>query len=238
MTSSAAFDLFANDYDAWFADNRDLLDSEVRLLAFVWPGSSAARCLSVGCGTGLFEAILAREHGIVVGEGVEPSREMAAIARQRGMDVTMSTAEGAELGEDAYDVLLFNGSTTYVADLRDAFRRARAALRPGGHIVVVDVPRESAYGLLYCLASELGTWEHPVFAGVKPAAAYPLELAKAGIWRTTAERMDALAASGFEVVRSAQTLTRNPVHTSEGVEQPREGHDSGSYVAVVARRAA
>jgi len=236
MTDPAAFDLFANDYDAWFGENRDLLESEVRLLAFAWPEGEAESVLSVGCGTGLFEAILKRDHGITITHGVEPAEGMAAIARDRGMEVAVGTAEEADLGDGAHDVLLFNGSTSYVQDLEGVFRRAHAALRPGGHVLVVDVPRESGYGVLYCLAKELGTWDHPVFEGVKPEAAYPIPFVKAATWRTTAERIAALEATGFEILRTAQTLTRHPVFAPEGVEEPREGHDAGDYVAILARR--
>jgi SAM-dependent methyltransferase len=234
MTDAPAFDLFANDYDAWFADNRDLLQSEVLLLAYAWPGGG--RALSVGCGTGLFEAILARDHGITVHAGVEPAEGMAAIARQRGMQVTVGTAEHADLGDADFDIVLFNGSTSYIRDLAAVFRRAHAALRPGGHVVVVDVPRESGYGVLYGLANALGTWDHPFFAGVKPDAAYPLPFVQAATWHTTAERITALEAAGFEVLRTAQTLTRHPVFAPHGVEPPRDGHDAGDYVAIVARR--
>jgi SAM-dependent methyltransferase len=236
MTHRAAFDLFANDYDAWFGENRDLLESEVRLLAHIWPKGATSSVLSVGCGTGLFEAILARDHGIEVTHGVEPAEGMAAIARERGMDVVVGTAEEADLGVDAHDLLLFNGSTSYVKDLERVFRRAHAALRPGGHVLVVDVPRESGYGVLYCLAKELGTWDHPVFEGVKPSAAYPIPFVQAATWHTTAERVAALEAAGFEVVGTAQTLTRHPVNAPVGVEEPRDGHDAGDYVAILAKR--
>ncbi len=235
MTDSPAFDLFANDYDAWFAENQDLLHSEVQLIAHVWPG--AGRALSVGCGTGLFETILGREHGVHLHAGIEPAEGMAAIARTRGLEVSVGAAETAALGESAFDIVLFNGSTSYIKDLRGVFARTHAALRPGGHVVVVDVPRESGYGVLYGLADALGTWDHPFFAGVKPDAAYPLPFVRAATWHTTAERMAALRAAGFEIVRTAQTLTRHPVFAPHGVEAPRDGHDAGDYVAIVARRA-
>jgi len=234
MTEAPAFDLFANDYDGWFAANEDLLTSEVRLLAHVWPGPGEA--LSVGCGTGLFETILARDHQITIRSGIEPAEGMAAIARERGMDVTVGTAETADFGRGAQDILLFNGSSSYIAELDAVFRRAHDALRPGGHLVVVDVPRESGYGTLYCLAKELGTWGHPVFRGVKPEAAYPMPFVEAANWYTTAERVAAMEHAGFTLVRTAQTLTRHPVFAPHGVEEPREGHDAGDYVAIVARR--
>jgi hypothetical protein len=75
-----------------------------------------------------------------------------------------------------------------------------------------------------------------VFDGVKPDAAYPLPFVQAATWHTTAERIAALEACGFEIVRTAQTLTRHPVNAPHGVEMPRDGHEAGDYVAIVARR--
>ena len=239
MSTPTSFDLFANDYDAWFAENQELLESEVRLLAHVWPEEARrGRALSVGCGTGLFEAILRRDHGIAITHGIEPAEGMAAIARQRDMEVALGTAEEADFGSGAFSLLMFNGSTSYVRDLAAVFDRAHRALRPGGHVLVVDVPRESGFGLLYCLAGQLGTWDHPLLRGAAPRSPYPMPFVQAATWHTTAERIEALHEAGFEVVRTAQTLTTHPVRAGEEVEAPRDGHESGDYVAVLARRGA
>lgn len=230
------FDLFANAYDAWFAENQPLLESEVRLLAHVWPEPKPARVLSIGCGTGLFEAVLKRDFGITVTDGIEPAEAMAEIARSRGLKVSIGSAEDGEFGDEAFDMLMFNGSTSYVKDLPGVFARAWKALRPGGHLLVVDVPRESGFGVLYCLAAQLGAWEHPLMAGVAPRSPYPMPFVVSATWHTTAERVEAMEAAGFMVQRTAQTLTTHPVRAGEVVEMPRDGHESGDYVAILAHR--
>lgn len=239
MTSDASnFDLFANDYDAWFSENQELLESEVRLLAHLWPTPRPTRVLSVGCGTGLFEAVLERDFDITVSDGMEPAEGMAEIASSRGMEVTIGTAEDGEFGEGVFDMLLFNGSTSYVKDLSGGFARAFRALRPGGYVLVVDVPRESGFGVLYCLASELGTWEAPQMEGVAPKSPYPMPFVVSATWHTTAERVSALKGAGFVIEATGQTLMTHPVRAGEAVEMPRDGHDSGGYVGVLARRPA
>ena len=49
---SEGFDQYAQEYDAWFLENRNVLESEVRLVASTL--RNAGNILSVGCGSGLF----------------------------------------------------------------------------------------------------------------------------------------------------------------------------------------
>lgn len=224
------FDQYASQYDAWFMENRNVLYSEVKLVAHCL--RDAGRVFSVGCGSGLFEKILHDEFGIVVTEGLEPSEGMAEIARRRGMEVAVTTAEAAEWPVEAYDTVLLNGTPSYIDDLELVFRKAYAALRTGGRIVVIDVPKESGYGLLYNLALALGTWDHPLLAGCHPADPYPIEFVQAAHWRTTAEKIELLKRTGFTGLEAAQTLTRHPLNSNLDVEEPQPGYDRGDYVAV------
>lgn len=230
------FDEYASAYDAWFLDNPNVLRSEVALVASTLRG--AGRVLSVGCGSGLFEKMLREEYGIGVTDGIEPSVGMAEIARKRGMHVTVATAEQADFGRGEYDTLLFNGTPSYIDDLAGVVRKAHAALPDGGRIVLIDVPKESSYGMMYNLAKALGTWDHPLLAGVFPPNPYPIEFVEVANWRTTAEKAALLEAAGFRDLRFSQTLTAHPLYSDGGPEQPSEGFTKGDYVAVVARKEA
>ncbi len=226
------FDEYAKKYDAWFLENRNVLMSEVRLVAYCL--RDAGRVFSVGCGSGLFESILREDFGIDIREGLEPSEGMAEIARKRGMSVAISTAEEYDFGSEKYDTILLNGTPSYISDLKSVFEKAYAALRDGGRIVVIDVPKESSYGLLYNLAKAVGTWDHPLLKGCYPPNPYPIEFVDAANWRTTAEKIELLKAAGFERLESAQTLTRHPICSDAAEEEPRPGLDCGDYVAVCA----
>ncbi len=226
------FDKYASAYDAWFLNNRNVLYSEVNLVASTL--KEAGRILSVGCGSGLFEKILREEYGITIENGIEPSTGMADIARKRGLRVTISTAEEADFGRGDYDTLLFNGTPSYIGDLAGVVRKAYEALPIGGRIVLIDVPKESSYGIMYNLAKALGTWEHPLLAGVYPPDPYPIEFVEVANWRTTAEKIDLLKKAGFEDLTYAQTLTTHPLYSNRQEEQPVEGYDRGDYVAVTA----
>ena len=77
------FDGYAAQYDAWFMTNENLFQSELRLFQKALGDISGKRVLSVGCGSGLFESMIDCS-GI---EGIEPSRDMGAIAQKRGVNV-------------------------------------------------------------------------------------------------------------------------------------------------------
>lgn len=228
------FDEHSGEYDTWFLQNPNVLASEVLLLArFLQPPGKA---LSVGCGSGLFEQTLRREHGIQIDYGVEPADGMARIAEMRGLAVKRGTAENLPFDPEAFDTVLLNGIPSYVPDLERAFREAHRVLRSGGRILVLDVPAESSYGLLYRLASVIGSWGDPYLRKVAPRHPYPVEFAAAAVWRTTEEKIELLRAAGFSGFEYGQTLTRHPKFSDDIVEEPVEGFDRGDYVAIRARK--
>lgn len=163
----SGFDEYASAYDKWFIDNANVLTSEVALVAATLQDAPQP-ILSVGCGSGLFEDIMRREYGIDIRDGVEPSVGMADIARKRGMDVTIATGEEYDYPTGKYGTVIFNGSPSYITDLAGIVCKVYDALPRGGRIILVDVPKESTYGIMYNLAKALGTWNHPLLEGVYP----------------------------------------------------------------------
>jgi len=228
-----AFDEHAERYDGWFMRNPNVLASEVLLIKhfLTRPGQA----LSVGCGSGLFELLLKRDHGIVIATGIEPSQAMAEIARARGMEVTTAGAESIPFDDGSFDTVLMNGIPAYLDDLGAALAEARRVLRPGGRIVIGDVPASSSYGMLYRMAGMIGTWEDPSLRKVAPPHPYPVEFVRAANWRTTDEIVAALEHAGFSELEFAQTLTTHAKFSDDAVEEPTLGSTRGGYVAVSAR---
>ncbi len=226
------FDNHAGRYDAWFLGNRNLLESEVKLVAHFL--KDCGKTLSVGCGSGLFESILKKDYGIEVTHGIEPSKGMAEIAEKRGLEVKIGTAEDTDFGNGEWDTILFNGTPSYISDLEKASDKAFAALKEGGRVVMLDVSKEGSYGLVYNLAKTLGSWDHPLLEGTLPPDPYPIEFVKEANWRTTAEKIGILEKSGFKDLEFAQTLTTHPGFSNSEVEEPVPGHTRGDYVAICA----
>lgn len=226
------FDQYASLYDEWFLNNTNVLLSELRLVAHTL--KDGGRILSVGCGSGLFEKLLRDEYDITVAEGIEPSAEMAAIATKRGLSVTVVSAEDADYGKHRFDTIIFNGSPSYIDDLPAVLHKVYDALPSGGRVVLIDVPKESSYGILYNLAMTLGTWEHPLLEGCYPRDPYPIELVRMAHWRTTASKVEMLHEAGFSNLEFAQTLTTHPLTSDDVAEEPLSGSDKGDYVAITA----
>ncbi len=232
--NNRAFDCYAEKYDAWFFNNTNLLYSEAALVAKAL--GNPGKTLSVGCGSGLFEMILKKDYNIEATHGIEPGEGMAEIAVKRGMKVKVATAEEADFGISEYDTIMFNGTPSYISDLAKAFEKSRLALRPGGRIVVVDVPKEGTYATLYNLAMTLDTWNNPLLNDIKPADPYPIEFIRKANWRTTAEKIELLEKAGFAGLEFWQTLTKHPKYSNVEIEQPQPGRDRGDYVAIIGRK--
>lgn len=226
-----SFDEYASLYDAWFIQNPNVLLSEARLVARTLKDS--VKILSVGCGSGLFEKILRENFNIDIKDGIEPAEGMAKIALQRGVNVEITTAEEGNFGEGKYDTILFNGSPSYISDLLPVVKKAYDNLPAGGKLILIDVPKESGYGMMYNLAKAVGSWDNPLLEGVYPPNPYPIELVKAANWRTTAEKTDILREAGFDNLEFWQTLTTHPLESDKVAEEPLPGYDKGDYVAVI-----
>ena len=228
----AAFDEHASAYDSWFFDNQNLLASELKLVAHFLDKES--NILSIGCGSGLFESLLAKDYDIHIKYGIEPSKDMAAIAEKRGMQVDISPAETCEIEADKFDIILFNGSVSYISDLDICIKKAFDALKTGGKLILIDVPKESGFASLYNLASSLDTWEHPLLEHISPADPYPIELVKSANWRTSDEKIVLMKNNGFVDFVYAQTLLTHPMYANDKVQEVIEGYDRGDYVAICA----
>ena len=227
------FDGYADKYDEWFMKNENLFTSELRLFKKVLGDISGKTLLSVGCGSGLFESYI--ENSNI--EGIETSADMAEIARKRGINVIkIGLIEDAELTDDKYDIIYFNGSSSYMEDLSPVYGKCLKALKENGKLILLDVPKESAFGFMYLLGKSLNTYDHEFLEGAMPELPYPLALATSGVWHTTEEKINVLKNLGINKFSYHQTLIKNPLYTNEEAEEVSEGYKSGGYVAIIAEK--
>ena len=229
------FDGYADKYDEWFMKNEHLFTSELRLFLKVLGDIKDKRLLSVGCGSGLFESYIDCTNL----EGIEPSVDMGKIAEKRGVNVIkFGVIEDADLPEEAYDIIYFNGSSSYLEDLKPVYEKCLKAIKPGGKLILLDVPKESAFGFMYLLGKSLDTYDHEFLKDAMPELPYPLALAKSGVWHSTEEKINVLKDLGIKKFDFYQTLIKNPLYTNEEPEEVSEGYKSGGYVAIIAEKEA
>ena len=236
-TNAKMFDGYADKYDQWFLTNNRVFESELKLLHACLNPLKKDKILSVGCGSGLFESALKREYDIIVEYGLEPSTDMAKIAEKRGVKVEIGDAETTLLKDEEYDVIYLNGCSTYIADLSRAYRNCYNALKKGGSLILLDVPVESAYGILYSFAKYADGYDEKLFSRIKPALPYPIELVKSGIFHSPIEKLSIVKDElKMKNIRFMQTLVAHPIYTNNSVEEPIEGYDKGGYVALIAEK--
>ena len=233
MGNKQKFDGYAAQYDEWFMKNEHLFTSELRLFKKALGDITGKRLLSVGCGSGLFESFIDCSNI----EGIEPSEDMGKIAEKRGVNVIKyGLIEDVDLPDETYDIIYFNGSSSYMEDLAPVYEKSLRALKDGGRLILLDVPKESAFGFMYLLGKSLDTYDHEFLRDVMPELPYPLALASSGVWHSTEEKIDVLKALGVKDFTYYQTLIRNPMYTNEEPEEVSEGYKSGGYVAIIAEK--
>jgi SAM-dependent methyltransferase len=153
---------------------RALATRPLRALAEREPG----RVVDVGCGRGDLGAYLAERGWRVT--GIEPSAAACSAARARGVDARQGTIETVELEDGAYDAAVFRHSLEHVSDPVEALRRAGAALRPDG-LVLISVPN-------------FGSWQRRRFG----SRWYHLDLPRHRVHFTAPALLSALGRAGFE----------------------------------------
>ncbi|MBT1179664.1 class I SAM-dependent methyltransferase [Bifidobacterium vespertilionis] len=226
------FDDFERDHPNIFASKLALLKTAITLDGIRDTGYT----VSVGAGTGSYEAALEKE-GVTVNRIVEPSPDLAAQARHRGFNVTEAYAQDVAFDDESIDTVFYNGSAFGFIDedtLRAVFRAHYRQLKHGGVIALLDVPPASALGLAV-QASFLIEGESYI-GSVLRSSWYADRVPRKEYWRTTEWYRNLLEESGFSRFGTWQTLLRHPIYQNDAPEPVVNGYQEGSYVALVARK--
>ena len=138
------FENVAEDYDRWYdtIEGAAILAAELECLRTVAP-QMQGNWLEIGVGTGRFAGPL----GIPI--GVEPSPQMAKLARQRRIEVLEGRAEDLPLAANSFDFAVMVTVVCFLDDVAKAFKEVFRILKPNGTLVVGFIDRESALGMDY-----------------------------------------------------------------------------------------
>ena len=128
IPSRRVFEDHAGDYDRWFDEHDDVYQAQSRMLRNALPDHG--RGLEVGVGSGRF----AVPFGIRC--GIDPSRELAQMAKRRGIEVVRGEGEHLPYRAGSFDYVLMMTVICFLDDVIAVFHEVNRVLRPGGILVV------------------------------------------------------------------------------------------------------
>ncbi len=211
MPHTEPFEKYAQEYDAWFDEHTAVYESELNAIRQAMPKEGIGSAVEIGSGTGRFAVPL----GITL--GVEPSGEMAKLARERGMDIISGVAENLPLPSNAFDTAIIIASICFVDNPLKALGEAFRVLHPGGRIIVGLIDGRSELGKFYQeKLSKCKYYRHARFYSF-------------------AEIRKKLAEVGFENTKVWQTLFK-PFSEITEPEPVKEGFGAGSFLVIRAEK--
>lgn len=208
MPKTAPFEQYVDRYEAWFERHPFAFEAELAALREALPPGDG---MEVGVGTGRYAAPLG------IRAGVEPSGRMRALARERGIDAIDGVAEALPYRDAAFDVVLMVTTICFVDDLDAALTETHRVLRPGGHLVIGFVDRESPLGRDYVAhRAENVFYRDATFYSVREVGGH-------------------LCQAGFDELAFRQTIF-TPLAEVVTLQPTRSGYGEGSFVVVRARK--
>ena len=199
------FEKHREKYESWFDRNRLVYLSELEAVRKQL--AKRGKSVEIGVGTGRFAAPL----GIRI--GIEPSRQMGRLARQRGIQVVRGVGENLPLGDALFDTVLMVTTLCFLDDVETAFAEAHRILKGGGCLIIGFIDRDSPLGALYQRHKE----ENPFY---RVATFYSAE-----------EVAQLLKRAGFRNIDFVQTIFRKLPEIAE-IEAARAGYGEGSFLVV------
>ncbi|WP_091902714.1 class I SAM-dependent methyltransferase [Maribacter stanieri] len=205
MMNTEIFNQNVEAYEQWYKDYPQVFESE--LLAIkeqLQKLPENLKGIEVGLGTGRFSELLG------IKEGVEPSKEMAALAIKRGVSVLNGYAEQLPFGDLKFDFVLFV-TVCHLDNIKHAFAEAYRVLKPAGAIVIGFLDRERSVAQQY------------------------LERRHRSTFYTVSRIEVLLKEAGFKSLEFNQTLFGNLDDIKE-VQMSKEGFGEGSFIVVKATK--
>lgn len=201
------FDLFTEEYESWFVENKTLFQSELLALRQVVPVGKKG--IEIGIGSGIF----AEQLNICF--GIDPSDNMLKVAKKRNIEVIKGFAEELPFPDNSFDFAVFITSICFIANPTKAIREAHRILKPNGNIIIAIIDKESHLGqILVREKNENKFYKDATFYSVP-------------------EMIELIETNDFNVTDIFQTLTGIE---NERIESPFEGFGEGGFVVIKGRK--
>ena len=199
------FDRHAIEYDRWYDENLFAYRSEVQALRAAIPKGKQG--VEIGVGTGRFASAL----GIRI--GIEPSAQMAEIARRREIEVYEAKAENLPCEDNAFGFVLMVTALCFITAPQKAVKEARRVLKPGGRLVLGIIDKNSPAGKAY--------WRRQKSSKFYKGAKFH-SVGRVSGW---------LKALGFNGIKISQTIFTLPGEVKK-LEPVRDGYGEGLFVVI------
>lgn len=209
MAKIQPFEEHTSQYEHWFEVHSLIYQAEVAALKLLLPPFE--RAVEIGVGSGRFAVPLKIPYGL------EPSRKMGTIARQRGIDIQIGVAEALPYRSNCLDLVLMATTICFLDDVAAALRETYRVLRPGQFLLLGFIDRESPVGRIYQKFKEKNVFY------------------RVATFFSVTEVKHHLQQAGFKNFQFAQTIFHKLEDIHE-IESPQPGYGNGSFVVIRAQK--
>lgn len=201
------FDKFYERYEEWFDKNEFVYSSEINMLKKAIPKNGLG--IEIGVGSGRFA------HPLKIPYGVEPSMEMAKIAKSKGIKVYQGFAEKLPIMGAKFDFVLIAVTICFVNDPIKTIKEAYRILKKGGKIIVAIVDKNTKLGAEYLQKQQNS------------------DFYKVAKFFSSEDIIKMIESSGFKFAYAYQTLFGNSIKAIDSVQKSKQGYGEGGFVAIV-----
>ncbi|MGB9717561.1 MAG: class I SAM-dependent methyltransferase [Thermoproteota archaeon] len=203
--SYRVFEQFSEDYDSWYSQHSEVLESEIRAIKAL---DLKGLGLDIGVGTGIFAS------STKVQIGIDVSNQMLRTAVKRGIQVIRALAEFLPFPDKMFDYVLMTVTLCFLDDPETVLKEIYRILKPSGVLAVCIIVRDSSWGQLYVEKAKQG---HRFYRYARFYSLLELE--------------ELLEKHSFKIVDYKSTLTYPPSSTPV-VEDPKNDPHQGSFLCV------
>lgn len=209
MPRTEPFNLYLNDYEEWFEENKFVYQSELEAVRHFIPQNKKG--IEIGIGTGRFAI------PFDIKEGVEPSEIMREFAIQKGLTVYDGIAEELPLQDNSYDFALMVTTICFVDDIGKSFSEVKRILKPGGKFIIGLVDKNSPLGKIYQKMKEQNKFY------------------KLATFYSTDEVINLLEENNFRKIETVQTVFGN-LSEIKSKQDYKTGYGEGGFVVIKAKK--
>jgi ubiquinone/menaquinone biosynthesis C-methylase UbiE len=197
------FDIYPDEYENWFIDNKIIFQSELLALKQVVPIEKKG--VEIGIGSGIFAEKLDIKFGI------DPSEKMLEYAKNRNLIVEKGFAEKLPYTDKSFDFAVFITSICFIKNPHEALKEAYRILKGNGIIIIAFIDKNSSIGkTLEKQKQESKFYKNANFYSVK-------------------EMISLIEQNDFEIMTICQTLIDMNLPIPEN---PKNGYGEGGFVVI------